>query len=676
MPKKQQRNGFYFYMQDLMPELRREGRVFPNGMADVVPVAHPRWKMLSEQDKARYEQMAKEWKAKMRGAEGDKYRVDNVGNLLSERKDEKKEYDIDRMRERKQVRTKWPAGQGVIHEKFYFISFQYLCETEEGYFIPVEVGLIEYSLNNGITKHLHRMIEPGPIPTGYRYTCQNHSDETHQIPIERFEYADKNYMGLWIQMENFLNPNQEKKESPPLYCQKAEWKCVNSCLEWLHAHACLGYANRLRKVYELDGLVQDLYAHSSASTAIGECTDLITTSAYDYEINTRCDYHEDKEVKHCALATVRRFAYALSDSLSEIYDFEITAQHLPVRPDDQPAYTLIEPASIKIAPLPAGRNRSNQSPSRGSPSRGRGQANTSNNGSFPARDFRLNQNEAGSQLQHQQYVEPSQTIRRPNVPGVAAQSTFPPAPRQAPWAAKPVVNQGQALSQLGAGAPRAAAPAPHPLQQMSAPAPWAQKAAGLPRGAQNTSGTALPPRNPSFHGDLQDAEEFPSLGGPASKAVPAQAPKFAGRGSAAPPAQAAPKPPVSWSSQVQYPSANTLSTVAPLQTTVSSGAQGVAMPRPAWGAGSQAGSPGRGQARGRGIYNPGATRPPPGFANPPVGRGAPCAMVGRGYAIPPGMGRGLLGQPSQAIRLSGPVTQNDVSAGIASLDLEADENWG
>ena len=45
MPKKQVRNAFYFYMKDLEPALRREGRVFPNGMADVVPIAHPRWKV-------------------------------------------------------------------------------------------------------------------------------------------------------------------------------------------------------------------------------------------------------------------------------------------------------------------------------------------------------------------------------------------------------------------------------------------------------------------------------------------------------------------------------------------------------------------------------------------------------------------------------------------------------
>ncbi len=46
MPKKKQQiNGFSVYMDELMPQLRREGRVFPNGKQDLVPIAQPRWKV-------------------------------------------------------------------------------------------------------------------------------------------------------------------------------------------------------------------------------------------------------------------------------------------------------------------------------------------------------------------------------------------------------------------------------------------------------------------------------------------------------------------------------------------------------------------------------------------------------------------------------------------------------
>lgn len=45
MPKKPARNAFYFFMKDIEPALRKEGRVFPNGIQDLVPIAHPRWKV-------------------------------------------------------------------------------------------------------------------------------------------------------------------------------------------------------------------------------------------------------------------------------------------------------------------------------------------------------------------------------------------------------------------------------------------------------------------------------------------------------------------------------------------------------------------------------------------------------------------------------------------------------
>ena len=47
MPKKANTKytGFYWYMQAILPDLRRQGRAFANGLADVVPVARPLWKV-------------------------------------------------------------------------------------------------------------------------------------------------------------------------------------------------------------------------------------------------------------------------------------------------------------------------------------------------------------------------------------------------------------------------------------------------------------------------------------------------------------------------------------------------------------------------------------------------------------------------------------------------------
>ena len=51
MPKKKaQRNGLYWFMQDLVADLRKDGTAPPNGIANVVPIALPRWKVSYERE--------------------------------------------------------------------------------------------------------------------------------------------------------------------------------------------------------------------------------------------------------------------------------------------------------------------------------------------------------------------------------------------------------------------------------------------------------------------------------------------------------------------------------------------------------------------------------------------------------------------------------------------------
>ena len=59
-------------------------------------------------------------------------------------------------------------------------------------------------------------------------------EDYHQIPIERFDKADANYRGLWIQLENFVNPNGEKPEYPPFYCMVSRtFESILPFIVWL-----------------------------------------------------------------------------------------------------------------------------------------------------------------------------------------------------------------------------------------------------------------------------------------------------------------------------------------------------------------------------------------------------------------------------------------------------------
>lgn len=350
MPKKQVKNAFYFFMKDLEPQLRREGRVFPHGMQDIVPIAHPRWKVLPEAEKERYEKIAKEYKAKMRGAEGDKYRLDNTGNLLSERRDKNVDLQKKRTKERNSVKSQWPSGKLLADEKFYIINIQTLCKTDNGDYLPCEIGAIEYSIRRGITKTLHRFIEPGRIPTGYLGECKTKSEDYHQIPVQRFDKADANYRGLWIQLENFVNPNGEKPEYPPFYCMGTDVEEMDYCLNWVHDKACLGYANRLKKVYSLEDLVQDMFGHIGHSVSETQVIDLLTAHTWDFEPKTRCDFHEELECKYCSMGIINRYAYAISDSVCPLYEVQITTKHLPIRDESSVSCVVLPPSSMRIDP--------------------------------------------------------------------------------------------------------------------------------------------------------------------------------------------------------------------------------------------------------------------------------------------------------------------------------------
>ena len=58
--KKQQRNGFYYFMLDMQQDLRDHGRLVP--MRDMSLIAGPKWSRLSDAQKLAYNQRAKQEK--------------------------------------------------------------------------------------------------------------------------------------------------------------------------------------------------------------------------------------------------------------------------------------------------------------------------------------------------------------------------------------------------------------------------------------------------------------------------------------------------------------------------------------------------------------------------------------------------------------------------------------
>lgn len=428
-PKKKnkpQRNGFWVYMQEMIPEFKRQGYQMPNGMADVVKLAHPSWKALPDSERQAYERQAKALKQSAAAMGG---RLDCMGRPLADRVDTEEVMQKRRREERKRVVQAWPPGNGVVQEKFLLLSIQSLCELPDNMgYMPCEIGVVEYSLQDGITREFHRFIKPGKPPLGYRYLCQSTSDNTHQIPVEGFELAEGNYHQLWADLCNFASHNG--RNFPPLYSQVTHTAMCEWCLDWLAERA--EEYNRFR-VYELDGLIQDLYEHHSGPPpSMSMIASILNTSVFDYEEGSSCEYHTSKEVKHCALGAVKRFCFSISDSMAQVYGLELTPRHLPERPENKGHYTILPSDAFALDRRPAYdppyRQRppsQPRGPTYNPPSSyGRDQRNgvavaSSSDGAFPARDIRVHAQPSHSASSSS--VPETQALRIPTTPGFVAQ---------------------------------------------------------------------------------------------------------------------------------------------------------------------------------------------------------------------------------------------------------------
>ncbi|XP_074662000.1 protein maelstrom homolog [Tubulanus polymorphus] len=513
MPKKQVRNSFYYYMVEQKPKLERQGHKFPNGLRDVAGVCRDSWKALPEHEKEKYEQKAREEKAKLRGSEGDKYRMDNVGNILADRVNPDDELSKRQMRERNLVKSKWPPGKALVNESFFFIDVLLLCKTEEGDYLPCEIGLVQYSMKKGIMKKFQKFIDTGGIPLGYRFTCKQNSEETHKIPIENFDKATDDYMGVWLEMMNFVNPNGEREEYPPLYCLTNKLEDVENGMDWLYRHTRMGTYNHLQKIYCLETLMIDIYAHVGRNISERSVYDTLTSSAYDYERGVVCQWHEENESKYCAFGHCQIYAYGFSDSLADKYDFKVSGKtHLPQKSWDAPRPTLITPTEHPFQTHTSFSTVKNRKPRNAGDSAEFGnQSESDSNSTFAARDYRLAENpEFGDSNLEDDQNEPqlSVSVRRPTKPSVAGQLR---QPRNLPPGYKPQSSANNGATEpeaMKAGAPEKSA------------FPWA---------------VTVKPTVPN----LTDSD-FPALGG-----IGRGAGKFAGR-QAPPPPSSAPQPPTSW----------------------------------------------------------------------------------------------------------------------------------
>lgn len=335
-------------MKELQENYKAEGKII--SMKNMPEIAHPLWKALPDDVKQRYEKMAKEHKKDSKDSVEGKLCSDGTVlayYLKAEQEEQEKAEAAVKFVER--FIHQMGSADEVAESTFIIMLFNVLCCTDEEEYIPLEIGIAKYSIKNGIEDNFHVFIDPGPIPKGYTWVSKDHSDNTHKIPILGFELSTNKYSKICRDIEDFIG--MKNKEIIPVFCLEENMKQNQSCLNWLIKKG--NYYN-LDKIqyYSLTHLLMELRAYvGSAFPSKSIASDILSTHAFDYTPNIRCEFHEDLDNPFCALGCSSRFCFILSDAVCQLYGIDCTSKHLPPRVGDIRDFETYQPKFSRPMPI-------------------------------------------------------------------------------------------------------------------------------------------------------------------------------------------------------------------------------------------------------------------------------------------------------------------------------------
>ena len=104
----------------------------------------------------------------------------SVSEIHAKKEEEQKE-DDDESRAIQDMTSDDYEKLGI--KQFIIADFAAHCITHDGVAVPAEGAVVEFSLEKGIISQWHSILNPGPIPEGYRSQCIENTKKTHHIPL-------------------------------------------------------------------------------------------------------------------------------------------------------------------------------------------------------------------------------------------------------------------------------------------------------------------------------------------------------------------------------------------------------------------------------------------------------------------------------------------------------------
>lgn len=191
---KAKRNPFFWFMLEIQKQEREKGNTVT--MNDLPGICSPSWDAMSKDQKNFYERKAMAFRSN--GASqadinlslptthvtppvSSEQVLHHIDLLMAiEARDEGYKEFIANVVNRIICDEEVMPYNRIRDASFFIGVFNVLCVTQSKDYIPNELGLVEYSINDGIIKSLHQFVHCGPPPVGYYRTAMEHSEKNHK----------------------------------------------------------------------------------------------------------------------------------------------------------------------------------------------------------------------------------------------------------------------------------------------------------------------------------------------------------------------------------------------------------------------------------------------------------------------------------------------------------------
>ncbi|XP_039961078.1 protein maelstrom 1 [Bactrocera tryoni] len=331
MPKKQARNGFMIFTMDWKSKYGKHLT-----LQQATTEAGGIWASMTIQERAPYNERAKQEKMGLKS--GGAPKLTCTGKAIEEVERERKDAED---RERSMKRTIDNTVRNSVKncqlktQPYYFLMVNYFTRSlGSGCYVPAEISVAKYSLQEGVCRTYHSFINPGSEMYGLQYEAQHHSENTHKLPLPPNAKGERDLGLVYNNILDFIR-DPETGEYPPIYTHRDSIPVVKSVLEFLKSDVSARdvvfdtYSIQYLLYILKDTVMQLNGSDKQISSYITDAD--FERDFFEYQTGIACAYHEEiDKSKYCTQSCVVRWGYMFSDSLcGEVAVDLIPGRHVP-----------------------------------------------------------------------------------------------------------------------------------------------------------------------------------------------------------------------------------------------------------------------------------------------------------------------------------------------------------